>query len=166
MSDSYKTGPRSEGYPSRMSARTTRRIFSRETEVEIDIHAPQDRIWSLLTDAREIPRWTSTVVSIAGDIAPGGTLELRSSLDPKRTFKLSVRTFEPPTRLVWGDAMGRRTYTLQEKGAGVVRFSMHEKIGGPLFPLFARMIPSFDESFDRFAADLKKRAESPAGGAP
>ena len=37
---------------------------------------------------------------------------------------------------------------------------MSEKIGGPLFPLFARYIPSFDESFERFADDLKKEAES------
>jgi hypothetical protein len=39
---------------------------------------------------------------------------------------------------------------------------MSEKIGGPLFPLFARMIPPFDESFNQFAADLKKAAEENA----
>ncbi|MBL8958389.1 MAG: SRPBCC domain-containing protein, partial [Gemmatimonadetes bacterium] len=38
--------------------------------------------------------------------------------------------------------------------------TMHEKIGGPIFPLFARMIPSFDAAFDQFAADLKRAAES------
>ncbi len=37
---------------------------------------------------------------------------------------------------------------------------MTERIGGPLFPLFAGMIPSFDESFDKFASDLKKEAET------
>jgi hypothetical protein len=37
---------------------------------------------------------------------------------------------------------------------------MTEKIGGPLFPLFAGAIPSFDEVFERYAADLKKEAES------
>jgi hypothetical protein len=37
---------------------------------------------------------------------------------------------------------------------------MSERIGGPLFPLFASYIPPFDESFERFAADLKKEAES------
>jgi hypothetical protein len=36
---------------------------------------------------------------------------------------------------------------------------MQEKIGGPLFPLFAGMIPSFDASFDQFALDLKNEAE-------
>jgi hypothetical protein len=37
---------------------------------------------------------------------------------------------------------------------------MTEKIGGPLFPLFASSIPSFDASFERFAADLKREAEA------
>jgi hypothetical protein len=36
---------------------------------------------------------------------------------------------------------------------------MAEKIGGPVFPLFANKIPSFDASFTRFAADLKAAAE-------
>lgn len=148
-----------------MNATTTRRLFSRETEVSIDIRATPETLWSLLTNAALYPSWSSTVISIEGQIALGNKIALRSTLDPKRTFKLTVREFQPPIRLVWGDAMGRRSYVLTPKGAGVVTFRMHEKIGGPLFPLFARMIPSFDESFNQFAADLKKKAESTAGGA-
>ena len=37
---------------------------------------------------------------------------------------------------------------------------MHEKIGGFMFPLFANKIPSFDESFEAFIADLKNKAEA------
>ena len=37
---------------------------------------------------------------------------------------------------------------------------MSEKIGGPVFPLFAKMIPPFDRSFEQFASDLKKEAEA------
>ena len=43
---------------------------------------------------------------------------------------------------------------------GLTNFSMNEKIGGPVFPLFAKMIPSFDKSFEEFASDLKKEAEA------
>jgi uncharacterized protein YndB with AHSA1/START domain len=143
-----------------MKAKTTRRVFSRETEVAIDIHADAGAIWSLLTNATKYPSWNSTVISIEGEIALGNRIKLKSTLDPERTFKLKVKRFEPPHHLAWGDAMGLRTYSLVDKGAGVVAFSMRERIGGPLFPLFARLIPSFDESFDRFAADLKKGAET------
>jgi uncharacterized protein YndB with AHSA1/START domain len=142
-----------------MNAKTTRRFFSRETEVAVEIDADAETVWKLLTTAREYPSWNSTVVSIDGDIARGQTIRLVSTLDPKRTFKLAVKQFEPPEQLAWGDALGTRTYRITKAGARGVTFSMREKIGGPLFPLFARMIPSFDESFDRFAADLKKKAE-------
>jgi uncharacterized protein YndB with AHSA1/START domain len=141
-------------------AKTVHRTFSRETEVRIDIEANAERVWALLANAADYPKWTTTVLGIEGEIALGKTIRLKSELDPKRTFKLSVKELLPPKRLVWGDAMGKRTYELSPRASGGVTFSMHEKIGGPFFPLFARMIPSFDASFDRFAADLKRRAEA------
>ncbi|MFN8574492.1 MAG: SRPBCC domain-containing protein [Gemmatimonadaceae bacterium] len=140
-------------------AQTQRRLFSRETEVRIDIEASPERVWALLVKGADYPTWTSTVLSIAGEIGPGQRIELKSSLAPTRTFKLTIQEFSPPWRLVWGDAMGRRTYQMHSRGAGTT-FVMHERIGGPLFPLFARLIPPFDASFDQFARDLKARAEA------
>ena len=141
-------------------ATTTKSIFSRETSVSTTIHADPSIVWALLTNAADIPRWNSTVTSIKGNIRAGEKIELKSTLDDKRTFKLRVKEFVPEKRLVWGDAQGSRVYTI-DKGAGNgVRFTMTEKIGGPLFPLFAGFIPSFDESFERYAADMKKEAES------
>lgn len=138
---------------------TARTMFSRETTVGVEIEAEASIVWALLTRTADYPRWNSTVVSIKGDIREGETIELKSTLDEKRTFKLKVKEVAPEKRLVWGDAMGNRVYAL-EKAGSKVRFTMTEKIGGPLFPLFAGMIPSFDESFEKFAADLKKEAET------
>lgn len=140
-------------------ATTTRKTFSRETSVSTTIQADPAIVWALLTHTSDFPRWNSTVTSMKGEIREGGSVELKSILDDKRTFKLKVREFVPEKRLVWGDAMGTRVYTL-EKIRGGTRFSMTEKIGGPLFPLFAGSIPSFDEVFERYAADLKKEAEA------
>jgi uncharacterized protein YndB with AHSA1/START domain len=137
---------------------TTRTTFSRETSVSLAIPADPGVVWALLTNAADYPRWNSTVVSIHGEIRQGGTIELKSTLDEKRTFKLKIKEFEPEKRLVWGDSQGNRIYSIAQGEAGGVRFSMAEKIGGPLFPLFAKYIPPFDESFERFAADLKKEA--------
>lgn len=139
-------------------ATTTKKVFSRETSVSISIKAPSKVIWSLLTDASHYPKWNSTVVSIEGNILLGETIKLKSKLDSKRVFKLKVKEFEPTKKLVWGDAMGLRVYSLSETGE-VTTFSMTEKIGGPIFPLFAKMIPPFDQSFEDFARDLKKAAE-------
>jgi uncharacterized protein YndB with AHSA1/START domain len=141
-------------------ATTIRKTFSRTTAVSATIHADPSIVWALLTNAADYKRWNSTIVSIEGEIAAGEKIRLKSTLDPKRTFKLKVKTFKPEQTLVWGDAMGKRTYTLTPSGTGTVTFSMSEKIGGPIFPLFANKIPSFDASFDQFAADLKKEAEA------
>ena len=141
-------------------ATTTKKTFSRETSVSTTIFADPVIVWALLTHASDVPRWNSTVTSIKGEIREGETIELKSTLDEKRTFKLKVKEFVPEKRLVWGDATGSRVYTLRKGERSSVLFTMSEQIGGPLFPLFANSIPSFDESFERFAADLKKEAET------
>jgi len=144
-------------------ATTTKKTFSRETSVSTTIFADSAIVWALLTHASDFPRWNSTVTSVKGEIREGGTIELKSTLDEKRTFKLRVKEFVPGKRLVWGDSQGSRVYTLRKGDGGSVLFSMTEKIGGPLFPLFAKYIPPFDESFEKFAADLKKEAEAIQG---
>ena len=141
-------------------ATTTKTMFSRETSVSTTISADPSIVWALLTHAADIPRWNSTITSLKGNIREGETIELKSILDDKRTFKLKVKEFVPEKRLAWGDGMGTRVYTLAGGEGGSTHFSMSEKIGGPLFPLFAGAIPSFDETFERFAADLKREAET------
>lgn len=139
---------------------TTKKIFGRETAVSIDVQADRSIIWALLTNANDFPRWNSTVISIDGTIALGKKIKLKAKLDPKREFKLKVKEFDADNRLVWGDAMGNRVYTLKSIGNNLTNFSMVEKIGGPLFPLFAKMIPPFDEVFEQYAKDLKNEAET------
>jgi len=138
---------------------TVKKTFSRETSVGIDIKSHPSIIWALLTTAPDYPRWNPTVISIEGNIAAGSTIKLKSTLAPKRIFTLKIKEFNPENSLAWGDAMGNRVFTLSKKGTGPVGFSMVEKIGGPLFPLFAKMIPPFDAAFEQFAVALKKEAE-------
>lgn len=141
------------------TATTEKTTFSRTTSISIDIAANPATVWQLLTDSEEMPRWNSTIVSLEGEIQVGNKIKLVSTLDPDRTFKLKVKSMIPNQELIWGDAMGERTYTLEATSDGT-RFSMREKIGGLMFPLFASKIPSFDASFEQFAADLKNKAEA------
>lgn len=139
-------------------ANTIKKMFSRTTEISISISADKSIVWALLTNAGDYNRWNKTIISIKGNIAMGEKIKLTSTLDPKREFKLKILEFVPGSRLVWGDNMGKRIFTLVDHGNETI-FTMHEKIGGPLFPLFASMIPSFDESFEQFANHLKQEAE-------
>jgi hypothetical protein len=141
------------------TATTIKTTFSRETFVSILIKADATIVWALLTKASDYTRWNSTVTSLEGTIALGETIKLRSILDAKRVFKLKVKEFVPEKKLVWGDGQGNRIYTLTKSANGETLFSMTEKIGGLMFPLYAKMIPPFDQSFEQFANDLKKESE-------
>lgn len=141
-------------------ALTTKKTFSRETSVSIDIQADKSVIWALLTNANDFPRWNSTIISVDGSIAEGEKIKLKAKLDPKREFQLKVKEFKPDQEMVWGDPMGNRVFTLKSIGNNLTNFTMTEKIGGPLFPLFAKMIPPFDQTFEQYANDLKHEAET------
>ena len=141
-------------------ATTVKTTFSRETAVSIEIKAEPAIVWALLTKASDYPRWNSTVTSIEGTIALGEKIKLKSTLDAKRTFKLQVKEFDVEKKLAWGDGQGNRVYTITKNGNGTVTFTMTEKIGGLMFPMYAKMIPSFDQSFEQFASDLKKESET------
>ena len=140
-------------------ATTEKKTFSRTTTVSIAINASASTVWEVLTNAADFSRWNSTIVSIEGKIKKGEKIKLVSTLDPKRTFKLKIKAFVPDQQLVWGDAMGERTFLLEQSGGKAV-FTMTEKIGGILFPLFASQIPPFDDAFEQFASDLKKESEA------
>lgn len=140
-------------------ANTLKKTFSRTTTIQQSIQAAPADVFALLTDVSGYSNWNSTIVSLEGEIKPGGKIKLVSTLDPKRTFKLKVKEMVPNQKLVWGDGMGERVYLLEKNGNESL-FTMTEKIGGLMFPLFAKMIPSFDDSFEQFTQDLKQAAES------
>ena len=140
-------------------ATTTRKTFSRETEVSIRIESDAAIVWAILTNASDFPRWNSTVTSLEGEIKVGEKIRLKVAIDEKRTFKIKVREMVAEQRMVWGDGAGTRVFTIKPNGDGSITFHMWEKMGGLMFPMYAKQIPSFDEPFEQYAADLKKEAE-------
>lgn len=139
-------------------ATTERKTFSRQTVVSINIKSDPSIIWTLLTNASDFPRWNSTIVSLGGEIKLGEKIQLISTLDEKRTFKIKVKEMDIEKSMIWGDGKGNRIFTLEKKG-DFIKFTMNEKMGGFMFPMYAKYIPPFDESFEQFALDLKTEAE-------
>lgn len=137
--------------------------FRLECGISTTIAAPADRIWQLLTNADDFPRWNSTVTEIRGPIALGSKLSLKVP-SSERTFTPRVSTFEPGRRMVWSDGMapmfkGVRTFELQSTDEGT-RFSMVEALWGLMLPMIKGSLPDFAPIFERYAADLKSEAES------
>ncbi|HSO33794.1 MAG TPA: SRPBCC domain-containing protein, partial [Labilithrix sp.] len=129
-------------------------------------HAAPERVWALLTDAADFPRWNSTVSSIKGSIALGEKLELRVPISD-RTFSPKVTELVPAARMVWSDGMapmfkGERTFTLTPRADGSTDFEMVEIFSGVMLPMIKGSLPDFGPVFDRYALDLKTEAEGTA----
>src|SRR5204863_8044140 len=104
-------------------ASTTKSTFRMEVSVSININAKPDKIWALLTNSKDFPRWNSTVESIEGKIGLGETVNLKARISPDRTFKLKVSKFAPNEMMVWQDGMapmftGVRKYMLTPQSNG------------------------------------------------
>lgn len=144
--------------------------------VETDINAPVETVWALLADSSTWKDWNPTVVSIDGVITTGNTVALVSTLNPKRTFKLTVTEVatggsDGSNRMVWSDGMplglfkGERTYIVRPKDGGST-FAMTEEYTGLMAPLITKSIPDMTQSFNEFAAGLKTGAEAAADAGP
>lgn len=144
----------------------TRATFRMTCGVAANVRAAPNRLWTLLTNAADFPRWNSGVQSIEGRIALGEKIKLRVPYAPGRDFNLTVSDFVPDQRLVWRDGMapmftGVRTYTLTPKADGTTDFAMEEVFSGLMLPMIAGSLPDFGPAFEQYAADLKREAEKP-----
>jgi hypothetical protein len=145
-------------------ASKTKSLFRMDVSVSINIKAGPERIWSLLTNAKDFSRWNSTVQSIEGNIALGETIHLKTIATPERTFNLKVTEFKPYASMIWKDGMapffsGERRYTLTPRSDGSTDFSMVETFSGLMLPMIAGSLPDFRATFEQYAADLKAEAE-------
>ncbi len=148
-------------------ANKTKSAFRMEYSAGINIQARPDRIWALMTNAGDFPRWNSTIKSIEGQIALGQTVKLIAAIAPQRVFNLNIIEFVPEKRMVWSDGnvmfKGVRTYTLRPKADGSTDFTMAEVYTGLMLPMIAGSLPDFGPVFEQYVSDLKREAER-AGG--
>ena len=148
-------------------ASKTSQTFRLECSTTIKVRASPERIWALLTNAADFPRWNSTVTRITGKIEQGERLALEVPAAPGRTFKPRVVKLEPERTMVWSDGFapmfkGVRTFTLAPDPDGSTVFSMVEVLSGVMLPMIKGSLPDLGPAFEAYAADLKREAERTA----
>lgn len=148
----------------------TRGAFSMACGVSVNIRAKAENIWSLLTDAKDFPRWNSTVTSIEGQIREGEQLRLRVP-GTDRTFTPRVSGVVPSQRMTWTGGFaplfkGVRTFELKPRNDGSTDFAMEERFSGLMWPLIKGSLPDFGPVFERYASDLRNEAERATRGGP
>jgi hypothetical protein len=144
----------------------TRGVFWLACGVEVNIRAQADRVWRLLTDGPNFPRWNSTVVSVEGQIREGERLRLRVP-GTDRTFTPKVLGVKAGEHMTWTGGFaplfkGVRDFRLRPRLDGSTDFAMEERFSGLMLPLIKRSLPDFGPIFERYAKDLKLEAERAA----
>jgi uncharacterized protein YndB with AHSA1/START domain len=76
----------------------------RAYEASATIHAPADRIWSILTDAASYPSWDSGITRVDGRIADGEHITVHAEVSAGRTFPVSVQ-LDAPRTMTWSGGM-------------------------------------------------------------
>ena len=156
-----------------MDLRTTRTIRS-----AIEIRAPQDAVWKVLTDFASYPEWNPHIRQVRGEPRVGGRLTIRSQPPSGRPIVLRpvVEVFNPPAELRWRSTFvsrrlfsGEHGFKLEPIAGDRTRFMQDETIRGLLVPLYARLrLPGARVGFAQVNEALRQRAEDAAtslGGA-
>ena len=137
---------------------------------EIEIDAPAEHVWHLLTDFASYPQWNPFIRRISGEPTRGERLEARIEPPGGRgmTFKPKVLNAEPNRELRWlghllvaGLFDGEHSFTIQPLEENRIRFIQREAFKGLLVPLFARSLETNTQrGFEEMNRALKERAEA------
>ncbi len=141
----------------------------KELYSEIEIQAPAERVWDLLTDFAGFPQWNPFIRRASGKVEVGEHLEviLQPSGAQGMTFKPTVLKAEPNRELRWlgrlllpGLFDGEHSFTIESLGENRVRFVQSEIFTGLLVPLFSRGLDADTRrGFEEMNQALKARAE-------
>jgi hypothetical protein len=130
--------------------------------IMIAIRAPVEIVWSLLTDAANYPQWSSMLDKVDGRIAAGECLVLRPKVAPTLALPVRVIEFAPPQKMVWSGGVplgllrANLSFVLTPAANDQIGFAVEADYVG----LLARSIPDLQPTFETFAAELSRRAES------
>lgn len=142
--------------------------FAPTATVEID--APRDLVWSVLTDFPAYAAWNRFTTSVACSGELGSSVEMQVCFPggkPMRQVEV-LNVFEAPCRLAWGMKMGAATIlvanryqVLDDLGGGRTRYTTTDYLSGLLAPLVRLLYAEPMRAGFQLAADgLKARAES------
>jgi hypothetical protein len=148
--------------------RTTRTIRS-----AIEIRAPVEVVWSVLTDFASYPDWNPLVRRLHGRPSQGKRIAILSQPPGARAIAFApvVVVWSPPHELRWRSTLisrllfsGEHGFLLETIDDDRVRFVQDELLTGVLVPLYSRLrLPRTRLGFEEMNQRLRDRAEREAG---
>ncbi len=144
-----------------------------ELHTSIDVDAPAETVWAVLTDFDAYPEWNG-YTRIEGEASEGTTLRVSPGPDAARspTFRPEVQRVVPNRELRWlghlfvrGLFDGEHRFQIEPLGDDRSRFVQSEQFSGLLVRPILRFVGADTEAnFEAVNRALKARAESLASG--
>lgn len=141
----------------------------RQVYTEIEINAPAETVWEILTDLEKYREWNPFIRESAGKAVLGCGLTCRPQFSggPIMTFHPVVSRVEPYRIFAWkghvlfpGLADGEHIFEIEPLGKNRVRHIHRQEFRGLLIPLvWRRMYKRTAQGFISMNKALKKRAE-------
>ena len=137
---------------------------------EIEINAPPERVWQILTDFSALPDWNPYIRSAQGDLNVGAYLKvyIKASKGMGMTFKPKVLKAEANRELRWvghflmpGLMAGEQFFIIEPLEGNKVSFVQGEYFTGVLVPFMSAMglFKSAHNGIDEMNLALKQRSE-------
>ncbi len=139
--------------------------MKKEITTSIEIQAPKEAVWKVLTDFEQFPEWNPFVQSLKGEVVEGRQIIVKL---PGMTFKPVVQCFVKNSEFRWlghlgfkGLFDGEHRFLLTEQSNGSTLFQHSERFSGILVALFARSLDNDTKSgFEQMNKALKQRVEA------
>lgn len=140
-----------------------------ELRTEVEIDAPAEHVFRVLTDFRSYHEWNPFIVSISGELAVGDALAVELSLPEGKTYQLKPRVTQlsENSELRWRGSYlhpalldAEHFFLLHQRGATLTRFVQGENFSGFLLRFSGRALTLAARGFVYMNQALKKRAET------
>jgi len=135
----------------------------------IDIDAPAERVWQVVSDFGKYADWNPFIVRAAGEPRVGERLDITIAAPGMKpvSFRPRVLDVEPGRLIRWkgefklpGLFDGRHALIVDALDGGRSRFTTHEDVTGILLPFVGKVMTASQQGFELMAQAVKQRAEA------
>jgi hypothetical protein len=140
-----------------------------ELRSDVEIDAPPEKVWEVLTDFETYSEWNPFIRQIEGQLRVGATLRVHIEPPNRRgtTFKPKVLKVEPNRELRWlgrvlvpGVFDGEHILSIEPVGRAQARFHQREVFKGLLVSALRRVLKDTERGFEQMNGALKQRVEA------
>jgi hypothetical protein len=140
----------------------------KQIETEILIKAKPERVWDILANFEDHPKWNPFIRSITGkkEVGEKITVTLQPPNSSSMTIKPVILAFNPGNEFRWKGKLGIRGifdgehyFKLIEQGKVETKFIHGEKFKGIMVPLVGKTLNKTEEGFELMNRSLKEESE-------